>query len=114
MELKFVKTTKCPVCGCNIVVRESVEPNYNHTAIRQHCNGGLWEHREFLCGFVASYVPNFYAENMHESTMIRCRNNPKIVERNKKREALKQQIQETIQNADCDEDFKRHLASVYT
>lgn len=114
MELKFVKTTKCPVCGCDIVVRESVETDYNNTAIRQHCNGGLWEHREFLCGYIASYVPNFYAEHTHESTMMRCRNNPKVIELNKKREALKQQIQATIKTADCDEDFKRRLASVYT
>lgn len=38
----------------------------------------------------------------------------KVVERSKKREALKQQIQATIKTADCDEDFKRRLASVYT
>lgn len=60
MELKYVKTKKCPICGCTEVVSESVN-TFQHK-ISVHCNGTEWETREFACGYAVQYVPNFKAE----------------------------------------------------
>lgn len=71
MELKFICTTKCPECGCTVVVAESIETiTYNYgsvTEIREHTNTGRWETRKFLCGKTIRYSPNFSIdETIHE------------------------------------------------
>ena len=45
MELASIKTEKCPVCGCDAVIQEWVDTNFDNTKIRKHCNGRHWEHR---------------------------------------------------------------------
>lgn len=71
MKLKFIKTKKCPICGCTTVVQEYVETE-DYSKIRVHCDGAQWEHRIFLCGKEISFSPNFNMETF-EGT---CHNDP--------------------------------------
>lgn len=64
MKLNFIKTKKCPDCGCTTIVEESVQ-TWNRSGkpeIFTHCNGGTWEHRTFLCGNVVVFIPNYSHE----------------------------------------------------
>ena len=56
MNLKFIKTDKCPVCGCGIVKLEYIEPDCDNKSLRTHAYGGQWEHRPFLCGKEIVYI----------------------------------------------------------
>lgn len=78
MNLKFIKTEKCPVCGCDMVVRESVRSD--EYGVLKHTNGGEWETRKFLCGYGISFCPNFNKET--EDT--KCKYDPKELARKKK------------------------------
>lgn len=71
MELRNIKTNKCPICGCTDIINESVEVNM-FKEIKTHCNGTRWEHRKFLCGKEISYEPNFTRESVHGN----CMNDP--------------------------------------
>ncbi|KSV57735.1 hypothetical protein [Acetivibrio ethanolgignens] len=64
MELRNIKTNKCPICGCTDVVSESVEID-TFNRVKVHCNGTRWEHRKFLCGKEICYEPNFCNESTH-------------------------------------------------
>jgi superfamily I DNA and RNA helicase len=62
--LRAIMTHECTECGCNVVVRESIDTSplhgkRNYRVIRTHVNGERWETREFLCGGTVSYVPNY-------------------------------------------------------
>lgn len=74
MELRNIKTNKCPICGCTDVVSESVEIDTfsKINKIKVHCNGTRWEHRRFLCGKEICYEPNFSSESIHGN----CMNDP--------------------------------------
>lgn len=76
MNLNYIKTNKCPVCGCTEVIEESVETDCVTEGIRVHSNGGSWEHRTFLCGMEIRYIPNFRSETMAG----RCKNDPAYLE----------------------------------
>lgn len=64
MKLNFIETDKCPICGCDIVIEESIETETGRMGIRVHTNGGRWEHRKFLCGKEIIYCPNFRREEL--------------------------------------------------
>lgn len=68
MELKHIKTNKCPICGCSEVIMESVDREWNGDGILYHTNGGRWETREFACGYKVQFVPNFG----HEKVRKKC------------------------------------------
>lgn len=105
MNLEFVKTNSCPVCGCDIVAEETVELDRDRKGIRRHANGGAWEERVFACGCRVSYCPNFRAEEIKG----RCVNDPKYIEMMKKREAAKQKLYSTIKTLDTDDEYKKRL-----
>lgn len=58
----------CCVCGCEIVVSETIEHDTysDHPRIRYHCNGERWEKRSFLCGMTYEYSPNFSTAMIYE------------------------------------------------
>lgn len=110
MELRFLKGDKCPICGTHVVVQESVEVDRygKEPKVREHVHGGKWEHRKFICGLVLSYCPNFRRTEINK--LYRCQNDPKLIERNKKREEAKQEVLKFIsQYEDVDEDFKNRM-----
>ena len=88
MELKFVKAKKCPICGCDIVVKEYVETDIEGKNINVHTNGGLWEHRVFLCGADMEYIPNF----LRESLGGQCRNDSVYLENLRKEKEDKEKL----------------------
>lgn len=70
MDLKHIKSTACPHCGETAIVQESREMEsrwdpLSERRVRQHVCGEQWETREFLCGQVIKWVPNFSREEQH-------------------------------------------------
>lgn len=105
MNLQYIKTDACPVCGCCAITQESVEIDRHSHKIREHSCGGNWERRTFACGFEVKYVPNFNAESVsHE-----CELDPKITERENKRKEAKLKLVLTIDELDTDDDYKARL-----
>jgi hypothetical protein len=107
VNLRFIKTTTCPICGCSQVASESIDvssyaddPKYN-----THCNGENWEHRKFVCGYAISYVPNFRAEEKTND----CKYNPTEAEKKMKRAKAKEKIIEFVYSTDCDSGFKDRI-----
>lgn len=83
MKLLFIKTERCPVCGCDIVVKEEIQySNYENrkNEIREHANGGRWETRRFLCGHEIEYIPNFSKEFCKN----KCKHDPDVIMRENK------------------------------
>lgn len=80
MELKHIKTNKCPICGCSEVIMESVDREWNGDGILYHTNGGRWETREFACGYKVQFVPNFGNEKVKK----KCALDPGDLEKRKK------------------------------
>lgn len=105
MKLKFIKTEKCPICGCDVIINESVEKELYSTKIREHANGGRWEYRKFACGCEISYVPNF----SREEVIGQCIFDPKKIEREKKRSTAKDMLYVEIDKLDVDKEFKSRL-----
>lgn len=105
MQLKHIKITECPICKCKDIVREQLETDYNDTKIRMHCNGGRWEERQFACGYIVKYEPNF--PNIVSDKPMRCKNNPLLIERGNKRKIAIDKINKYIQRLDVDDDFKK-------
>ena len=60
--LEYVKIKKCPICGCEEIVREEISTM--NGKISYHCNGERWETRAFARGYSVRYVPNFRAEEV--------------------------------------------------
>ena len=95
MSILILNSTKtCPTCGCETVVREQIKttqwPVRPEREISVHCNSKRWEEREFLCGYVSEYVPNFLR---CEGTRP-CQHNAEYREKYAKQRALKLQIRE--------------------
>lgn len=66
MQFKYLKTVKCPHCGCETVVRESLQTTVTRgqAEVMTHTSGGQWEKRDFLCGFSVEYIPNFQRDEL--------------------------------------------------
>lgn len=107
MELRYIKTNRCPVCGCDSVIKESVEKEIGSTKIREHSNGGRWEYRQFACGCEIHYCLNFQNETIKKE----CPLTPKLVEQKKKREEAKNALNVAIDNLDVDDEYKMRLKS---
>ena len=105
MKLNYIETDRCPVCGCSIVVGESVETECNSTKIREHSSGGRWEYRRFACGCEIHYSPNFRREEIKKE----CSLDPKKIKREQKRKEAKDMLYITIKNLDVDDEYKNRL-----
>ena len=67
MELRHIKTHKCPTCGSQEVTHESLEVHrWGNTPprISVHSCGERTERREFVCGYVVEWSPNFSREEV--------------------------------------------------
>lgn len=100
--LNHVKTDKCPVCGCEHVIKECIETTSycGDRKIFIHTNGTRTERREFLCGFETIYVPNFKKENVFTA----CKRDPELVARAEKRKADKELLTKFIRENTIDWD----------
>ena len=103
MQLNFIKLESCPVCGCKIIISESIEADDD---VRTHCNGENWEHREFLCGQEVIYIPNF--SDIELSTTRVCRNNPEYKEKELKEERARKELLDFINKLDVPENKRMY------
>lgn len=104
MNLKYIKEEICPVCGCDLIIEESIEKDAFRLKYMEHCNGGRWEHRKFACGQELEYIPNFNKTAL--SKYSKCTNNKEYELKIEKQKIAKEQIQEFIKNLDVDKEFK--------
>lgn len=98
--LKYIKTTKCPTCGCTDIIRERVETNMDKTEILEHCLGGRWEHREFLCGCHITYEPNFQKEEI--ANFPYCKKDPVVIAALEKERKEKEELIALLQKQNND------------
>lgn len=106
--LRHITTTKCPSCGCDIIVNEHVETEYGTAKIRQHTNGGVWEHRQFACGCRIDYIPNFSKENIGR----KCTQDPEVLKEKAQKLAAKSAVLDFIAGLeDCSEYYKQVLSN---
>ena len=103
VEIRSIRTLVCPVCGCQEIVEESVE--CWNGEIKEHCNGGRWEHRKFACGFHIEYVPNF----LRERCLTKCSFDPDELAKKEQERKAKADITNLIETANCPEKFKERL-----
>jgi len=103
MELKHIKETSCPVCGCAIVIRESIE--VFDGKIRAHANGKRWEHRQFLCGQELQYIPNFGRTEVDIYNI--CKNNETYKTMEKNREEAKKELHKHIDSLNVTDNVKK-------
>lgn len=105
--IQHIKTTKCPVCGCDTIVEEHVETEIGSTKIRRHTNGGVWEHRKFACGLRIDYIPNFEEEHVAR----KCTQDPEVLAENAMKLAAKSAVLDFIVGLDCSEYYKQVLSN---
>ena len=105
MNLRSVKTNKCPICGCDTVIAEYIDTTFDNTEVLEHCNGGRWEHRKFLCGYQVLYVPNF----SREETTGNCRYDPQLIAQERMRREAIEAVKQTIDQVNCDRRFKERI-----
>lgn len=110
MNLQYLKGDNCPICGTNAVIEENVEVDRygSNPKVREHCNGGKWEKRKFICGQALEYIPNF--SRTEASDRYVCQNDPAIIDKKKKREQARDSVVDFISKlTDVDEDFKNRM-----
>jgi hypothetical protein len=102
MELKYIRTDKCPICGCSTVVEEKVEVSNNYAMgirkIRKHNCGGQWESRTFSCGQQIKYCPNSHSEEVSEYSV--CTENEKFREEQRQEEKFRKDVDNFIKSYD--------------
>lgn len=104
--LNYVKTSKCPVCGCNIVISETIDTEIGQERVLEHCHGGRWETRNFICGMTIKYIPNFSREQYDEMS---CKNNPKFVELKLRKTKMYEDTETFINGLIQDDNFREVL-----
>jgi hypothetical protein len=94
-----MKETKCPVCGCSLIIVERRED--------QHSNGFWNEYRIFDCGLKLHFSPNFMKTSQDKYT--ECSHDPSVIDRKKKRKACREKLIKYINRLDVDKEFKELL-----
>lgn len=103
--IRHITTTKCPTCGCDIIVNEHVETEIGTAKIRQHTNGGVWEHREFACGCRIDYIPNYSKASVGRP----CSLDPALLAEKHRQKAARDAVMEYIRGLDCSDTYKSKL-----
>lgn len=107
MEFKYLTTTKCPICGCSIVIKEDLATTNRGKEIMSHVNGGEWEQRTFLCGQRVDYIPNFSKDVPSEYYW--CRRDPEIIKRKKLQKRAKEILIDQIVDLGLEEKDRKDL-----
>ena len=103
MELKYIREMACPVCGCTIIVKESIETSSGK--IRTHCNGERWEHRQFVCGQELAHNPG--ARHTEICTYNVCTNNETYKAAQKNREEATKELHKYIDSLNISDSVKK-------
>lgn len=94
MQLKLINATNCPNCLAETV---------SESCRSFHCNGEGFEERQFACGCVLAWSPNF----SRLETKIKCSRHPDEIEKNNKRKRATNAVLEYIKLLDVDDDWKK-------
>lgn len=101
MNLNFIKTDRCPICGCSIVESEWIEHDIDRKSLLTHCEGGQWEHRKFLCGKEIVYIPNLRIEQLKGN----CENDPVYIAHLQKIKDDKIKLKKFCEDENIDKDI---------
>lgn len=107
VNIKSIKTKRCPICGCEYVVKEELEVNEFKSVPNVHTNGHQFEQRYFACGYGVEFSPNF----LKEKVIHTCRNDRSIDEENSRKKELVNRLVEEIENSNCNDVNKKSLIS---
>lgn len=105
MKLEYIKDMKCPICGTNIIISESIDTRSGE--IHTHCNGERFEHRTFICGQEISYIPNYNSVELSKINI--CTNNDEYKTKVIRRHNAKNDLIIAIENLNVDENYKTQL-----
>jgi hypothetical protein len=97
LNLSHLNHLSCPICGSRLVREEQDQ---------QHSNGDWNERQDFACGFSHVYSPN-HGKRVSKD----CPNDPKVEEKERKRQLVRNSLRELLGAADVDEEFKKHVAT---
>ena len=100
MQLLHIKEEECPVCKVPVVL----ESRKN-----RHTNGHWNEMKEFQCGAVICWSPNYMA--VDSDACIVCPNEIIEIEKREKRKLAKEKLLIYIQKLKVDDSFKNSLLS---
>lgn len=101
MKLEMINNEVCPDCLAVAKV-DRKEPH-------RHSNGQPFESREFACGCILDWSPNF---NMLR-TIKPCPNTQEQQEYKAKRRAVKEKIEALLAKADVDDYFKKEILDTF-
>ena len=106
IKFRHLKVDQCPTCGNSTVVSERIDTSSHYRRdrerqIREHTNGQRWELREFLCGCVVQWCPNYGSPEV----MAVCPKHPVVVQYYKDHEKLAEKEREL-------HEMRRELQSV--
>ena len=116
MNLQNISLTACPVCGEREVISENIEiSTLQVPRVLEHVNGGRWEKRKFLCGYVTEYHPNGRREE--EGRFSQCTKDPELIKRKRSQKALYEKALELLDSIDSEDrvfidNMKESLGSV--
>lgn len=102
MDLKFLKSKCCPICGATQIIGETIKSS--NFKIDTHCNGTQWETRTFICGQKVEFIPNFNKDI--NSDYETCKINADYITKINRRKEARKNIFEYIKNLDVDDDYK--------
>ena len=106
IKFRHLKVDQCPTCGNSTVVGEYIDTSNHYRRdrerqIREHTNGQRWESREFLCGCVLQWCPNYGSPEVRTV----CPKHPVVVQYYKDQEKLAEKEREL-------HEMRRELQSV--
>lgn len=93
--LQHIPEERCP--DCKSETRSRSQNN-------QHCNGHWNERREYFCGAIYTFSPNFMA--VEHTTLCPRTEAAKAIR--DKRDALVEKLKKVIDNSDADDKFKKN------
>lgn len=98
LNLSHLNKSSCPTCGSRLVREEQDS---------QHSNGQWNESQVFACGFSHAYSPNFERVRVAKE----CPKHPTACKKQRKRELVRDSLSKMLEQADVDEEFKKHVST---
>jgi len=102
MNIKDIKETSCPDCGCGEVVEEKINS--------LHCTGHHNEYRKFECGMMLHFFPNF----MRTQPIEKCQKSEAWIDQKVNRTEAINRLKIYIGKMKIDADFKKLILDKFT
>lgn len=105
MKLDSLVGDRCPVCKTPEIILEK--------KVRQHCSGKYNEYREFACGMILHFLPNFDRTIVGENewnSKVYCIHDPERLAKKDKRTIAQRKVLTLIDKLDTDDEYKKTLS----